>query len=138
MSSWRRSRHWFHSHWHSARRGESVHPGGSAGLRGLAPPLPHGITTMDLDTMARRAARFSHWSKPAYAERVDLARSAIVEHAYTCRAPEAGCDLLAVGLRAFEMRVEADQRFYGCQRPRRSPGRWSEDPRPGGRGFSGW
>ncbi len=76
--------------------------------------LPHGLTVAALEAVARKAAMFSRYSFPLLPERVDLARFAIVEHVYTCAAEDtSGCDLVALGIRAVERQVLANQTFYG-------------------------
>lgn len=64
-----------------------------------------------MEAVARRAARFSRWSFPRFAERVDLARFALLEHVYTCEAGKpSGCDLVMVGIRAVDRQIVANER----------------------------
>jgi hypothetical protein len=79
-----------------------------------AEALPHGLTVAELEAVARRAARFSRWSFPGFAERVDLARFALLEHVYTCEAQEpSSCDVVMVGIRAVDRQILANEGFYG-------------------------
>jgi hypothetical protein len=84
-----------------------------SGRRGGPDALPFGWTAVDVETVARRAAWWSRWSVPAFSERVDVARFAVVDHLFTCEGHGPGCDLLRVGVRAIDRHVARDESFYG-------------------------
>ncbi|WP_173072824.1 hypothetical protein [Phytohabitans rumicis] len=80
--------------------------------------LPYGFTLAGLDQVAGMSARGSLRRSPPHAEKVDLARFAILEHLYQCRQHvDTGevfhsCNLVRVGQQAIDEHVQQQDMLY--------------------------
>jgi hypothetical protein len=84
--------------------------------------LPHGYTVAQLDRVAREAAYGSRWRFLSIAERIDVARFAILEHLYTCEEPGDFWAVVRLGRQAINAHVVKEMHHRGVTPKTKDPG----------------
>jgi hypothetical protein len=84
--------------------------------------MPHGYTLAQLDRVAREAAYGSRWRFLSIAERIDVARFAILEHLYTCDEPGDFWAVVRLGRQAINAHVVKEMHHRGMTPKTKDPG----------------